>query len=246
MAEEHEGEPESELETDYVVDEQGRYFVPLPCGKTIQFRPIHPAKIRRILEAFQQPEVPKRVIEVPGSGMGQPMPNPSDPQYVRDLETWFIKLQGAQLTRFVCDALIVPEEADYNSDDGKPYIAMPDCPKHKHLGKPQRWLRMGFKPKDLEDTKPASECTCQPCEDDWAAKLREMQVPVPQEGCDRNWAYVEEAYEELLGGGVDQYAFIQGVRAASIPTEAAIRRARRNFRNAMAQFAARGPQTAEG
>ena len=247
MPEETEKVEETEkLELPFEIDEQGRFLAVLPCGKRPVIKPIHPSKFRRIAQAFVRPEPPEKVLEIPGRGIGQKVRSETDPGYLRDLDTWYSQMQVAFLIRCVVDALVVPEEADYDDDDDNPRIAMPDCPTHCHMGKTERWLRMGFKATDLADTKPASTCTCLPCEQDWGFTLRSMNVPVPQEPPDRNWAYVEEALPEVLQDIKNQYAFIGAVRAISIPTEEAIRQARRNFRNQVARLAASNTEAAEG
>jgi hypothetical protein len=239
-------EETEKLDLPFEMDEQGRFLAVLPCGKRPVIQPIHPSKFRRIGEAFPRPEPPEKVLEIPGRGIGQKIRSETDPDYLRELEAWYTRLHVGFLIRCVVDGLVVPEEADYDGDDGSPRIAMPDCPLHKHLGKRERWLRMGFKAADLVDTKPASGCTCLPCEEDWGFTLRCMSVPVPQEAPDRNWAYLEEALPKVLEDIENQHAFVRAVRAISLPTEEAIRQARRNFRHAMARLGTAKPETAEG
>jgi hypothetical protein len=230
----------------FEIDDQGRFVARLPCGKRPLIKPIHPSKFQRIVEAFPRPDPPKKVVEVPGSGMGQKVTSRTDPEFLERYQKWYEQMQVAFLVRCVTDGLVVPEEADYDGADGKQRIAMPDCKEHHELGKPERWKRMGFTAEQLSAVELSDECTCKVCEEDWGFTLRAMSVPIPQTGPDRIWAYVEEALPEVLQDMENQSAFILAVRSISVPTEAAIRRARRNFRHALARLAAAGSEVAAG
>ena len=173
-------------------DDDGRFHAVLPSGKRPVIIPVLADKIHRIYAAFKQPDMPQRVMEVPGSGMGQKIDDPNDPTYVRDLTTWYMGVQYALFRRFVLDALVVPED------------------------------------------------------NEWAWKMADTGITIPENGPDRQWAYVEETLEELITEGPERNAFIEAVRMISVPTEAGIRLARRRFWDEMGVDPADETEAAEG
>lgn len=230
----------------YVEDEAtGRFYALLPCGKRPVIQPVHPRLWRRVYEdKGPPPEPPDKLVEVKGTGMAQRLgKDRKDPEFLEAYANWYGEWQYAMLTRAVINGLVVPEDADYDGDDG-PRIAMPDCPLHREFGSMERWRRMGLN--GSLDDEPAEKCTCLAPEEDWSATLRDMRIDVPTSGADRQWAYAEEALPEILSAGLDQFAFVEAVRQVSTPTEERIRRARRGFRDALAREIAGRPGVQEG
>lgn len=170
---------QKKLEVDYAMDDDGRVWVRLPSKKKLEIRSIHPMVIRRIVGAFPAPKVPTIDIEIGSTGAAQKFPKKDQAFREAQLE-WQAKLAAAMLTRFIIDAIVVPED------------------------------------------------------DEWAWKLTETGVPVPQDGTDRQWAYVEEAHIGLLQDSEEQGAFLSAVRQVSTPSEAGIAAARRRFRDELA------------
>ena len=234
----------------YEVDDEGRYRVVLPSGKRPVIQPVHPGKLRRIYNAYPEPPMPTILLPVKSAGMAQRIPDEHNKEYQAKRAEWFMTLQRALLTRYIVDSLVVPEDADYldNSlpDDEKARIAMPDCPLHQEQGNAARWKRMGFSEQQIAEVDESGACTCVPAVEDWSAVLRMTGVPVPNNGIDRQWAYAEEALEELFCDMSSQVAFTAAVRSISIPTEAGIEAARRRFRDQMARATASGDKATEG
>ena len=156
-------------------DDDGTFRAVLPSGKRPVIVPVLAHTIRRIYDAFSQPEVPHALMEVKGIGMAQKVETPNDPAYTKALVKWYTEVQWALFQRFVMDALVVPDD------------------------------------------------------DEWAWKLAKTGVPIPEPGPDRQDAYVEEVLPELVTDGLERKAFVDAVRAISVPTEAGIRAARRRF-----------------
>jgi len=227
----------------YEVDDEGRYRVVLPSGKRPVIQPVHPGKLRRIYNAYPEPPTPTILLPVKSAGMAQRIPDEHNKEYQAKRVEWFTTLQRALLTRYIVDALVVPEDADFELA-GKPLIAMPDCPLHRQLGNAARWKRMGVS--EIAELDESGACTCVPAVEDWSAVLRMTNVPVPNNGIDRQWAYAEEALEELFHDMSSQVAFTAAVRSISIPTEAGIEAARRRFRDQMARAIASGDKATEG
>lgn len=172
------------------LDKDGRVWARLPSKKKLQIKPVHPMVVRRIISAFPAPEIPTIDIEIKGTGTAQTFPK-KDTAFVQAQLEWQTKLAVAMMTRFILDAIIVPED------------------------------------------------------DEWAEKLKETGVPVPKDGGDRQWAYVEEAHIELLEDQEEQSAFLSAVRQVSVPSEAGIEAARRRFRDKVEKDEADGTEDTE-
>lgn len=165
------------VELYYELDEGGRAWVRLPSEKKLQIKAVHPMVVRRIIGAFPAPAIPTIDVEIGDTGTAQKFTKERDPAFLQAQMEWQSKLAAAMMTRFILDAVVVPED------------------------------------------------------DKWAWKLRETGVPVPADGADRQWAYVEEAHIGLLEDPEEQTAFLSAVRQVSVPSEAGIEAARRRFRD---------------
>ena len=176
----------------YTLDEDGRAWALLPSEKELEIKAVHPMVVRRLLSAFPAPEVPTVDIEIGDTGAAQVFTKERDPAFLQAQMEWQSKLAAAMMTRFILDAIVVPED------------------------------------------------------DEWAEKLRETGVPVPEGGADRQWAYVEEAHIELLEDTDEQSAFLSAVRQVSVPSEAGIEAARRRFRDQLAEKESDGSEDTGG
>ena len=237
MTEENVKQADEETKEEWLfdVDEKGRFLALLPSGKRPIIIPMLPATLRNIYSAFPSPEVPVELLPVPGSGMSQKLKREDDPAYRAALNEWWRKTKHALLTRIITDCLVIPEDADFLLRD-KPYIAVPSCPEHRHLGSAAKWKRLKL------DGELSEECDCisVPLGDDWSIKLRMADMPVPQDGVERSVRYAQEALQELFDEADEQFAIIEAVRQLTQPTEASIRAARERFQHAVDRdFAAR-------
>lgn len=176
----------------YTVDEDGRVWALLPSKKKLQIKAVHPMVVRRIIGAFPAPKIPTVDVEIGSTGAAQRFAKERDPDFLQAQMEWQSKLAVAMMTRFVLDAVVVPEG------------------------------------------------------DEWAWKLRETGVPVPTDGADRQWAYIEEAHIELLENAEEQSAFLSAVRQVSVPSEAGIEAARRRFRDQLEENEAGGSEDTRG
>ena len=164
----------------YELDEDGRAWALLPSEKKLEIKAVHPMVIRRLASAFPAPEIPTVDIEIGDTGAAQVFTKEYDPAFLQAQMEWQSNLARAMMTRFILDAVVVPED------------------------------------------------------DEWAWKLKETGVPVPVDGADRQWAYVEEVHIGLLEDPDEQSAFLGAVRQVSVPSEAGIEAARRRFRDQLA------------
>jgi len=176
----------------YTLDKDGRAWAQLPSKKKLQIKPVHPMVVRRIIGAFPAPKMPTVDVEIGDTGMAQKFTKEHDPAFLQAQMEWQSSLAAAMMTRFILDAVVVPED------------------------------------------------------DEWAWKLTETGVPVPQNGADRQWAYVEEAHIELLEDPGEQSAFLSAVRQSSVPSEAGIEAARQRFRDEMEGDETGEPETTIG
>lgn len=85
-----------------------------------------------------------------------------------------------------------------------------------------------------------------PEDNEWAWKLADIEVDIPEDGPDRQWAYVEEALEELLTDGAERMVFVDAVTMISVPTEAGIRLARARFWDEVAGDTSTEAEVTEG
>lgn len=99
----------------YEIDDEGRYRVLLPSGLRPIVKPVLAAVIRRLVGSYheQKPEVPVEYVEIEGRSSAQAFPNKEDPEYVKALTMWQYRLGIAMLTRFLIDAIVVPEDDDW-------------------------------------------------------------------------------------------------------------------------------------
>jgi hypothetical protein len=236
---------DDEIQWLFDVDDRGRFIALLPCGKRPVIKGMLPGTLRNIYSAFPQPEAPMEKLPVPGTGMAQTLRNENDPQYREALWEWWRKTRHAMMTRIVTDCLIVPEDADFVRAD-EPYIAHPTCSKHCHLGNDAKWKRMGWQDEEVGASE--EECTCVRIKrsQDWSIKLRMANMPVPQNGVDRQVAYAQEALPELFENSDDQFAIMEAVRQLTVPTEASIMYARKRFQDALAWDIPAGDEDGEG
>jgi len=176
----------------YALDEDGRVWVQLPSKKKLEIKAVHPMVVRRIIGAFPAPKMPTVDVEIGDTGMAQKFTKERDPAFLQAQMEWQSSLAAAMMTRFILDAVVVPED------------------------------------------------------DEWAWKLTETGVPVPKDGADRQWAYVEEAHIGLLEDPEEQSAFLSAVRQVSVPSEAGIEAARRRFRDQLEADEAGGSEDTGG
>lgn len=232
--------PESRIR--YEIGADGTIRALLPCGKKPEIVPVYPPIIRDIYAAHPRPEPPEKHIEIEGSGLAERFTADKDPDYMMDVWEWQLSLLAALTTRFVLDALVVPEDPDFLIGR-KPYVAMPDCPEHGDLAEVPRIQRLGKTAEEfqeLEENRPEKgDCTCIQIDSDWSWKLRATGVQVPSiDGPDRQFYYAKEALLEIFTNHEDQLAFTTAVRQISTPTEAGIEAARHRFRDALEKEAA--------
>ena len=181
----------------YEIDDEGRYRVLLPSGLRPIVKPVLAAVIRRLVGSYHErkPEVPVTVVQIEGTDSGQQFPNKEDPEYMEALAEWQGRLGGAMLTRFLIDAIIVPED------------------------------------------------------DDWAWKLWDTGVTVPQNGGERTYAYIEETYPTLVSEDMadtgDKLAFLRAIQEISIPSEAGIKKSEAAVGDELEGDAAGRPETAD-
>jgi len=57
--------------------------------------------------------VPVTVVQIEGTKSGQEFPVRDDPKYLEALMAWQVSLGAAMLTRFLIDAIVVPEDDDW-------------------------------------------------------------------------------------------------------------------------------------
>lgn len=178
----------------YELDEAGRFYALLPCGKKPEIVAVPTAVIRRIFDTYPEPEIPMEDVPIEGTTIAQRFEDKQDPEYLEQVQEWYVELSLATLHRFILDALVVPED------------------------------------------------------DEWAWKLVGTGVPVPEDGRDRQQAYVEEELPELLNpyNMADKDAFIAAVMQISRPSEIGVEAARRRFRQQVERAITDGVEDAKG
>ena len=99
----------------YEINDDGLYRVLLPSGLRPIVKPVLAAVIRRLVGSHNErkPEVPVTVVQIEGTKSGQEFPNNDDPKYLKALREWEGSLGAAMLTRFLIDAIVVPEDDDW-------------------------------------------------------------------------------------------------------------------------------------
>ena len=99
----------------YEIDDEGLYRVLLPSGLRPIVKPVLAAVIRRLVGSHNErkPEVPVTVVQIEGTKSGQEFPMRDDPTYVKAKAQWEAQLGGAMFTRFLIDAIVVPEDDDW-------------------------------------------------------------------------------------------------------------------------------------